>query len=60
MDFDTYAFSKQLGFVETEMREAFKQAVPLRTVAVYCYDPRAVNIPHAERPKTLLFSSEAT
>jgi carbonic anhydrase len=47
MDFDTYAFSKQPGFVETEMRIAFKQAVPLRTVAVYCYDPRAVNIPHA-------------
>jgi carbonic anhydrase len=47
MDFDTYAFSKQPGFVETEMRKAFKQAVPLRTVVVYCYDPRAVNIPHA-------------
>src|SRR5215470_2567413 len=47
MDFDTYAFSKQPGFVETEMRRAFKQAVPLRTVVVYCYDPRAVNIPRA-------------
>lgn len=46
MDFDTYAFSKQPGFVETEMREAFKQAVPLQTVVVHCYDPRAVNIPH--------------
>jgi hypothetical protein len=47
MNFDSYAFSKQPGFVETEMRKAFKQAVPLRTVVVYCYDPRAVNIPHA-------------
>jgi carbonic anhydrase len=47
MDLDTYVFSKQPGFVETEMRKAFKQAVPLRTVVVYCYDPRAVNIPHA-------------
>jgi carbonic anhydrase len=47
MNFDTYAFSKQSGFVEPQMREAFKQAVPLRTVAIYCYDPRAVNIPHA-------------
>lgn len=47
MNFDNYAFSKQPGFVETQMREAFKQAVPLRTVVVYCYDPRAVNIPHA-------------
>jgi carbonic anhydrase len=47
MDLDTYAFSKQPGFVETETRKHFKQAVPLRTVVIYCYDPRAVNIPHA-------------
>ena len=47
MDLNTYAFSKQPGFVEIEARKAFKQAVPLRTVVVYCYDPRAVNIPHA-------------
>jgi carbonic anhydrase len=47
MNLDTYAFSKQPGFVEIEMRKAFKQAVPLRTIVVYCYDPRAVNIPHA-------------
>jgi len=47
MNFDTYVFSKQSGFVETEMRKAFRQAVPLRTVIVYCYDPRAVNIPQA-------------
>jgi len=47
MEFDTYVFSKQPGFVEPEMRKAFKQAVPLRTVVIYCYDPRAVNIPQA-------------
>ena len=47
MNLDAYAFSKQPGFVEAEMRKRFKQAVPLRTVVVYCYDPRAVNIPHA-------------
>jgi len=47
MDSDTYVFSKQPGFVESKVRKAFKQAVPLRTVVVYCYDPRAVNIPHA-------------
>jgi len=47
MNLDTYAFSKKAGFVETEMRKAFKQAVPLRTVVIYCYDPRAVGIPHA-------------
>jgi len=47
MGIATYAFSKQPGFVETEIRKRFKQAVPLRTVVVYCYDPRAVNVPHA-------------
>src|SRR5215472_12704542 len=47
MDLNTYAFSKQPGFVETELRKLFKQAVPLRTVVIYCYDPRAVNIPRA-------------
>ena len=47
MDFETYAFSRQPGFVETEVRKRFKQAVPLRTVAVYCYDPRAARIPQA-------------
>jgi len=25
----------------------FKQAVPLRTVVIYCYDPRAANVPRA-------------
>ena len=67
MDLDTYVFSKQPAFVETEMRKAFKQAVPLRTVVVYCYDPRAVNIPHAGRkrcpakctPEKLFWTSKA-
>jgi carbonic anhydrase len=47
MNLDTYTFSKQPGFVEAETRKLFKRAVPLRTVVIYCYDPRAVNIPHA-------------
>jgi carbonic anhydrase len=46
MNFDSYVFSKQPGFVEPQMRKAFKQAVPLKTIVVYCYDPRAVNIPY--------------
>ena len=29
------------------MRAAFSKAVPLKTVVVYCYDPRAVGIPAA-------------
>jgi carbonic anhydrase len=47
MDFAAYAFSKQPGFVESEVRKVFKQAVALRTIVIYCYDPRAANIPDA-------------
>jgi carbonic anhydrase len=45
--FDTYAFLKQPGYDEQAVRRAFAKAVPLRTVVVYCYDPRAVGIPAA-------------
>jgi carbonic anhydrase len=44
---DAYAFSKQPGYDEPAVRRAFARAVPLRTVVVYCYDPRAVGIPAA-------------
>jgi len=44
-DFDAYAFSRKPGYDETETRKAFAQAVPLRTVVIYCYDPRATRIP---------------
>ena len=46
-NFDAYAFSKQPGYHEPEVRKAFAKAVPLRTVVIYCYDPRAVEIPAA-------------
>ncbi len=46
-NFDTYAFSKQPGYHEPTVRKAFAKAVPLRTVVIYCYDPRAVGIPAA-------------
>ena len=45
--FDAYTFSKQPGYDERATRRAFAKAVPLRTVVVYCYDPRAVGIPSA-------------
>jgi carbonic anhydrase len=45
--FDRYAFSAQPSFNETETRKAFAKAVPLRTIVIYCYDPRAVEIPNA-------------
>ncbi|HZX90578.1 MAG TPA: carbonic anhydrase [Rudaea sp.] len=44
---DTYAFSRQPGYVESAVRQEFAKAVPLRTLVVYCYDPRAVGIPAA-------------
>src|SRR5262245_39284699 len=46
-NFDAYVFSKQPGFHEPTMRKEFAKAVPLRTVVIYCYDPRAVGIPAA-------------
>lgn len=46
-DLDAFAFSKRPGYDEAATRAAFAQAVPLRTVVIYCYDPRAVGIPAA-------------
>jgi len=46
-NFDVYAFSKQPGYHEPTVRKEFAKAVPLRTVVIYCYDPRAVGIPAA-------------
>ncbi len=45
--FDAYAFSKLPGYEEHAVRRAFATAVPLRTVVVHCYDPRAVGVPAA-------------
>ncbi len=45
--FDAYAFSKQPGYDELTVRKEFAKAVPLKTVVIYCYDPRAVGIPAA-------------
>lgn len=45
--FDRYAFSASPSFNEADTREAFSHAVPLKTLVIYCYDPRAAEIPHA-------------
>ena len=45
--FDRYAFSAQPSFDEAATREAFSHAVPLKTLVIYCYDPRAAEIPSA-------------
>ena len=46
-NFDSYTFVKQPGFHEPTVRQEFAKAVPLRTIVIYCYDPRAVGIPAA-------------
>ena len=45
--FDRFAFNARPDFDEAATRRAFRQAVPLRTVVIYCYDPRATEIPNA-------------
>jgi carbonic anhydrase len=45
--FDRYAFSKHPAYNEPATRKAFATAVPLRTLVIHCYDPRAVEIPAA-------------
>jgi carbonic anhydrase len=45
--FDRYAFSAQPLFDEAQTREAFAKAVPLKTLVIYCYDPRVAQIPNA-------------
>lgn len=54
--FERFAFSTLPSFDEAEMRKAFSQAVPLRTLVIYCYDPRAAEIPSAVAK---LFGDEA-
>lgn len=46
-EIEHYAFSKQPDYDEQAVRREFAKAVPLRTVVVYCYDPRAIGIPAA-------------
>jgi carbonic anhydrase len=46
-NFDAYVFSKRPSYHEPTVRKEFAKAVPLRTVVIYCYDPRAVGIPAA-------------
>jgi carbonic anhydrase len=45
--FSEFVFSAQEGFNEPAMREAFSHAVPLKTVVIYCLDPRVTEIPAA-------------
>jgi len=44
-DFERFVYSRSPGYNELSVRKAFKHAVPLRTIVVFCYDPRAAQIP---------------
>ncbi len=46
-NFDRYVISKHTDYDEAAVRQEFAKAVPLKTVVIYCYDPRAVDIPAA-------------
>ena len=44
--FERYALSASPSFDEAATRETFSHAVPLKTLVIYCYDPRAAEIPY--------------
>ena len=46
-NFDRYVYSKHPGYDEAIVRKEFAMAVPLKTVVIYCYDPRATGVPAA-------------
>lgn len=43
--FDRFAFNASPDYDEAETRRAFSRAVPLQTLVIHCYDPRAAEIP---------------
>ena len=45
--FDRFAFIASPQFDEAATRAAFAKAIPLKTLVIYCYDPRAAEIPNA-------------
>ncbi len=44
--FSLYEYRKQPGF-DMNSFEGANQAIPMKTLAIYCFDPRATEIPHA-------------
>ena len=46
-DFSQYVYSAQPGYDEAETRQRFAKLMPLRTIVIYCFDPRAADIPDA-------------
>jgi len=47
IDYTKHVFSAQPGYDEPTVRQEFAKLMPLRTVIIYCFDPRAAGIPEA-------------
>ncbi len=45
-DFSNYEYRKQPGF-DMNTFEGANQAIPMKTLVIYCFDPRAAEIPQA-------------
>lgn len=46
-DFSAGVFSARPGYDEATVRREFAELMPLRTIVIYCFDPRAAGIPEA-------------
>jgi carbonic anhydrase len=46
-DYSAFVYKNMQGYNEPAFREAFSHAIPLKTVVIYCYDPRAADVPYA-------------
>ncbi len=44
-EFKRFVYSQSPGYDEPTVRAAFQHAIPLKTIVIYCYDPRAAEIP---------------
>jgi carbonic anhydrase len=45
-DYSQYEFRNHPGFDQYDF-QGFDKAIPMRTIAIYCFDPRAAEIPEA-------------
>ncbi|MEV4976508.1 carbonic anhydrase [Streptomyces scopuliridis] len=46
-DFVEFTFRGQPGYSEPAAREIITSSIPVRTIAIYCFDPRAAGAPQA-------------
>lgn len=46
-DFNQYEFRTQPWFKQTEIQDFVRKAIPMKSIVVHCFDPRAAEIPDA-------------